>query len=108
MDYPDDETTMAGVHDDERDDADDALAAATLVAGGLLGAALGAALGLLASRVTAPRAPHAPPQRVVRRVTREAAYRTRDELEELGARIERELRAFKRLVRQGHRRGWLR
>ncbi len=75
-------------------------AIATLIAGGLLGAALGAGLGLLASRAAAPPPPVSLPRR--------AAYRTRDELEDFAERIERELRALRRLVRRGRRRGWLR
>lgn len=73
-------------------------AVATLVAGGLLGAALGAGLGLLLSRAAAP-----PPS-----IPRRAIARTRGELEDFGERIERELRALRRVVKQQRRRGWLR
>ncbi len=79
-------------------------AMATLIAGGLLGAALGAGLGLLASRAAAASEPPPPPPAWPRR----AAARSRDELDDYARRIERELRALRRLVTRQRRRGWLR
>jgi hypothetical protein len=79
-------------------------AMATLIAGGLLGAALGAGLGLLASRAAAAAAaPPPPPAR-----SRRTVARSRDELDDYARRIERELRALRRLVTRQRRRGWLR
>jgi hypothetical protein len=81
-------------------------AMATLIAGGLLGAALGAGLGLLASRAAGAAAAEPPPPPAA--WPRRAVARSRDELDDYARRIERELRALRRLVTRQRRRGWLR
>ncbi len=82
-------------------------AVATLIAGGLLGAALGAGLGLLASRAAGAAAAEPPPPPPAA-WPRRAVARSRDELDDYARRIERELRALRRLVTRQRRRGWLR
>lgn len=105
------------------EDGPDQRTPAEIAAFALLGAAIGAGLGFLASRALAEPPPIERARRVVRRPVRRAARageaafgdasdaigeavralgRTR---EELGDRIEHELRALRKMVRKSRRRG---
>jgi hypothetical protein len=100
----DTEDDLTAAYDDAAAEESDR-AMATLIAGGLLGAALGAGLGLLASRAAGAAAEPPPPPAAW---PRRAVARSRDELDDYARRIERELRALRRLVTRQRRRGWLR